>query len=116
MSNSITFSFIEIPRLPHLRLPRLMETYNDIHSAVFKSECPEDVLKRMLDTSYLNYTSNTQGVNDLALILFYGDFIKADTEQKREDFKNSLNREFIPKQFSIDLSCDFVSTWVGKKK
>lgn len=108
-------SFVEIPRLPHFRLPLLLETYNDIHKAVFSSEHPELVLKRMLDDSYMNYVTNTQGVNDLALILFYGDFIRADTEQKREAFKNSLNREIIPKQFSIDLPTDFSSLWIGKK-
>lgn len=122
MSDSITVSFIEIPRLPHLRLPRLMETYNDIHRSVFGAECPVTELKRILDASYLNcaakysnYSSNTKGIEDLALILFYGDFVKADTEQKREDFKNSLNRELIPKQFSIELPMDFRSIWAGNK-
>lgn len=115
MSNALTFSFIEIPNLPHLRLPHLLEIYNDIHRTVFRAECPVITLKRLLDASYLNYISNTHGVNDLALILFYGDFIKADTEQKREDFKNSLNRESVPKQFSIDLPTDFSSLWIGKK-
>lgn len=115
MSNELTFSFVDLPRLPHLRLPNLMKSYDDIHRTVFRAECPVIALKRLLDASYLNYISNTHGVNDLALILFYGDFIKADTEQKREDFKNSLNRESVPKQFSIDLPTDFVSMWVGKK-
>jgi hypothetical protein len=106
--------FVGMPNLPHLRLPKLMETYKDIHRTVFSSDHPELVLKRMLDDSYMNYVTDRQSIEDLSLILFYGDFVKADTEQKREDFKNSLNKEFLPKQFSIDLP-GFTSMWIGKK-
>jgi len=112
---SLSFSFIERPALPHLRLPNLLETYNIIHSTVFDAEEPASKLKQMLDASYINYVRGTQSIEDLALILFYGDYSKADTEEKLNDFKNSLNRKFPPESFNLDLPKDFVSCWVGKK-
>lgn len=100
---TMQFSIVESPRLPHLRLPNLMESYAEIHSRVFftgSEDAEQHVLRRLLDDSYMNYVTEKQGVWDLALILFYRDYVGADSVEKREKLKNTYKNN-IPKTVEL---------------
>lgn len=86
----LTFTFIEIPNLPHIHLSGFMNHYRTIHFQVMYADDSAEDLRSKLEISNNNFQQQNSGVWDVALLMFYRDFCAADTEEKRQEFKNTF--------------------------